>query len=178
MKLLAFLGNPGDKYKRSRHNIGFIIGEYFCDTRGIVPSQKKFNSFCGVGKVDGVEVCALFPLTYMNASGDAVAQAAMFYKIAPSDIIVVHDEIEFPFGKTDVKFSGGHKGHNGVRSIVQRLGTGDFARLRFGVGRPEHPAISVADYVLGNFLSEEMSRIMEMLPDVSSLLAEEIKVAR
>lgn len=175
MKILAFLGNPGNRYLRTRHNIGFIIGEYLCDRSGIVPKQRKFGSFCGTGSLDGTDVCALFPQTFMNNSGLAVEQAASFYKLAPSDVIAVHDEIEFPFGKFGVKFGGGHKGHNGIRSIVQHLGSPDFARFRFGVGRPDNPAVSVADYVLSSFSSEEMKAVMDAMPDILTMLKAELK---
>lgn len=179
MKIIAFLGNPGNQYKRNRHNVGFIVGEYFCDTHLINPGQKKFHSFTGTGSVNHSEICVLFPQTYMNNSGQAVVEAVNFYKQKAADVIIVHDEIELPFGKLAVKFGGGHKGQNGLRSITQHLGTADFARLRFGVGRPENPNISVAEYVLGNFFPEEMTRIIdELLPLSSSLLEQEILINR
>jgi PTH1 family peptidyl-tRNA hydrolase len=170
MKIIAFLGNPGRKYAGNRHNIGFIIGEYFARRHGIAPSQKKFSALLGAGSVNGVDVCLVFPQTYMNASGEAVSQVMNFYKEEASSLIAVHDEIEFVFARFAMKSGGGHKGHNGIRSIMQQTGTGDFQRLRFGVGRPENPNVPVADYVLGNFLPEEMARIEELLPEVSFLL--------
>ncbi len=175
MKIIVFLGNPGRQYLRSRHNIGFITGEYFCDHNGIVPSQKKFQAFTGTGNVEGTDVCVLFPQTFMNLSGESVVQAVKFYKASPSDVIVVHDEIEFPFGKTGVKKGGGHKGHNGIRSVAQLLGTPDFVRIRFGVGRPDNPKIPVADYVLGCFLPEEMDSVMKLLPETEKLIKEQLR---
>ena len=178
MKLLVFLGNPGSKYARNRHNAGFIAGEYFSDKHSIKLDQKKFNSFSGRASINGTETCVLFPLTFMNSSGEAVIKALNFYKEKPENIIAVHDEIELPFGHLAVKFGGGHKGHNGLRSIIEHAGTADFARLRFGVGRPPHPDIEVADFVLGNFLQEEMSRVMEILPETASMIEKEIAVIR
>ena len=178
MKILVFLGNPGSKYARNRHNAGFITGEYFSDKHSIKLDKKKFNSFSGRASVNGIEICVLFPLTFMNSSGESVIKALNFYKEKPENIIAVHDEIELPFGRLAVKFGGGHKGHNGLRSIIERAGTPDFARFRFGVGRPPHPDIEVADFVLGNFLPEEMSRIMEILPETASMLEQEIAVVR
>ncbi|MDR3237473.1 MAG: aminoacyl-tRNA hydrolase [Spirochaetia bacterium] len=178
MKIIAFLGNPGRQYARNRHNAGFIAGEYFCDKHSIKPGQKKFSSFVGTGTVNDTELCLLFPQTFMNNSGEAVAKALNFYKEKAANIIAVHDEIELPFGKLALKFGGGHKGHNGLRSIIDHVDTADFARLRFGVGRPDNPEIDVADYVLGNFFSEEMSRIIELLPETAAILEKEIAAER
>ena len=174
MKIVAFLGNPGKKYARNRHNIGFIIGEYFASRYSIPAGQKKFSALTGTGVIERADVCLIFPQTYMNNSGEAVSQALKFYREGPDNLIVVHDEIEFVFGKFAMKFGGGHKGNNGIRSIIQHLDTADFHRLRFGVGRPENPNISVADYVLGSFLPEEMEKINGLLPEVSELLASSI----
>jgi PTH1 family peptidyl-tRNA hydrolase len=178
MKIIAFLGNPGSKYAKNRHNAGFITGEYFADKHLVKLEQKKFNAWSGRGEINGVEVCLLFPLTFMNNSGESVLKAMNFYKKTPADIIVVHDEIELPFGQLALKFGGGHKGQNGLRSIINHTGSSDFARLRFGVGRPDNPNISVADFVLGNFLPDEMSRVMEILPETAALLEEEITKER
>ncbi|MCL2025438.1 MAG: aminoacyl-tRNA hydrolase [Leptospirales bacterium] len=178
MKIIAFLGNPGSKYARNRHNAGFITGEYFSDKHSIKLDKKKFNSFSGRTSINGIEICVLFPLTFMNNSGEAVIKAMNFYKEKPENIIAVHDEIELPFGRLALKFGGGHKGHNGLRSIIHHTGSADFARLRFGVGRPTNPEIDVADFVLGNFFPEEMNRVMEILPETASMLEEEIAVVR
>ena len=174
MVLIAFLGNPGKKYTTTRHNIGFLIGEYFTNKYGIKCTQKAFLGFVGMGKVEGKDVCVLVPHTYMNNSGKSVSQALNFYKIEPKSLIAVHDEIEFTFGRFEMKFGGGHKGHNGIRSIMSFIDTGDFSRLRFGVGRPDDPRISVSDYVLGNFLDSELEDIKGKLPDVCDMLVKVI----
>lgn len=175
MIVLAFLGNPGRKYARTRHNIGFIVGEALAAEEGISLKQKQFKGITGTGKIAGREVLFLFPQTYMNNSGEAVQAACRYYRIEPGQIITCHDEIEYAFGRVEMKFGGGHRGHNGIRSIIQHTGSPDFHRLRFGVGRPEHPDLSVADYVLGKFFPEEEKKIEELFPSIFSLITETIK---
>ncbi len=155
MKIIACLGNPEKKYAFNRHNIGFAVGDYLAGKFGVSVNKNSFSSFCGSGKIDGVDVLFLFPQTYMNNSGKAVAAAKEFYHSEISDIIAIHDELEIPFGSVNVKKGGGHKGHNGIRSIASSLGSADFYRLRFGIGRPVNTAMSIADYVLSNFSDEE-----------------------
>ena len=167
MKLIVCLGNPGRNYIKNRHNIGFIIGEHFAELYRIRISEKSFSSLCGSGKIDTTNVLIIFPQTYMNSSGTAVQQALNFYKIDPEELIVIHDELEFQFGRVEKKFGGGHKGHNGLRSIIDRIGAANFYRIRFGVGRPENSNIPVADHVLSNFTSEELDKIKELLPEIS-----------
>ena len=166
--LVVGLGNPGRNYIKNRHNIGFIIGEHFADLYSIRISEKSFSSLCGSGKVETANVLLICPQTYMNSSGYAAQHAHNFYKIDPEDLIVIHDELEFQFGRVEKKFGGGHKGHNGLRSIIDRIGTANFYRIRFGVGRPENSNIPVADYLLSNFTLEEMDKIKELLPETSN----------
>lgn len=123
MKIIAFLGNPDKKYLRTRHNIGFIIGDDFASRHGIGAGKKMFQSRCGTGKVNGTDVCILFPETYMNSSGDAVSPCLGYFRETPANLIVVHDEIEMPFGEFNSRFGGGHRGHNGLRSIIARTGS-------------------------------------------------------
>ncbi len=170
MKLIAGLGNPGNIYAKTRHNIGSIIGIEFAGFKSIPVKKKMFSSITGTGLIDTQDVCILLPQTFMNVSGEAVSAALNYYKLKPDDLIVIHDEIELSFGNFKTKFGGGHKGHNGLRSIIQHVGSGDFHRLRFGVGRPQDPRISVADYVLANFLPEEITTISDTLPAVYDML--------
>jgi peptidyl-tRNA hydrolase, PTH1 family len=174
MKIIACLGNYSKKYDNTRHNIGFQIGLNLADRFNININQKSFSSKFGKGKINGIESIILFPQTYMNNSGKAVSGAINFYKEDFSNLIVVHDEIELKFADIKVKFSGGHKGHNGLRSIFQESGENDFHRLRFGVGRPENPNVPVADYLLSRFSSEEMSEIDRIMPDTVDILIEMI----
>ncbi|MBN1533705.1 MAG: aminoacyl-tRNA hydrolase [Spirochaetes bacterium] len=168
MVVISFLGNPGMKYRRNRHNIGFIIGAHLADTWGIRVSKSAFSAFCGTGQMESRDLLLMMPQTYMNQSGGPVKQALAYHRVDPSSLIVVHDEIELPFGDFRIKTGGGHKGHNGLRSIIEQLGTPDFRRLRFGVGRPDNQMLSVADYVLSDFSSDEMARIEALLPEIDS----------
>jgi len=170
MKVIACLGNPGKKYRRNRHNIGFIIAGLLSEIYNITLSENKFSSVMGRGRIGVTDTLILLPQTYMNNSGTAVQKAMDFYKTGPGDLIVIHDEIELPFGEFRKKFGGGHKGQNGLRSIIQHTGTSDFHRLRFGVGRPENPNMSVADHVLSDFTSGELEKVTELLPGVKDLL--------
>ncbi|MBP7735085.1 MAG: aminoacyl-tRNA hydrolase [Spirochaetes bacterium] len=175
MFVIACLGNPGKKYSKNRHNIGFIMGDYIAERYGIQVSASSFDSVSGKGTIDGIEALLLMPQTYMNNSGGPVRQALAFYKVPPEFLVAIHDDIELPFGECRSKFGGGHKGQNGIRSIIQELGTPDFHRIRFGVGRPENPEVAVADHVLSNFSGEELSRIRDNAPAVMDMVVSIMK---
>ncbi len=170
MIILAFLGNPGLKYSRTRHNIGFMAGVKFAEINNIKINKKAFLSETGSGKIDDRDVLLLFPQTYMNESGKAVKKAMDFYGVKHSELIVFHDELELKFGEIKTKFSGGHKGHNGLRSIIAETGSADFHRVRFGIGRPENESMSVSDHVLSRFSPEETAEIEKMIPDMMKAL--------
>lgn len=170
MFVIACLGNPGKKYAKNRHNIGFLLGDFAAGMFGITLGSSSFNSCSGKGLIRDRESLILLPLSFMNESGGPVRKAMDFYKVPPERLVVIHDEIELPFGEFRKKFGGGHKGHNGIRSIMQEIGTPDFHRIRFGVGRPDNPEIGVADYVLSNFTGEELTRIRELAPSVVEML--------
>jgi PTH1 family peptidyl-tRNA hydrolase len=167
MKIIAFLGNPGTKYKNNRHNAGFIVGRIIAKDLNISLKKKEFHSICGTGKVGGNESLIILPETYMNNSGLAVNSAMRYYNSGPEDLIVVHDEIELPFGEIRVKTGGGHKGHNGIRSIGRQIGSLEFTRVRIGVGRPLNPEMQVADYLLSDFTSEELNAIKDLYQQVA-----------
>jgi peptidyl-tRNA hydrolase, PTH1 family len=158
MKIIACLGNPGDRYRNTRHNIGFIVGKYLADHYSIPVTKKGFSAVYGVGRSGVNDLLFIFPQTFMNMSGVSISAALSFYKEDASSLIVIHDEIELPFGEIRKKNGGGHKGHNGLRSLIQHVATNDFIRIRFGVGRPEGD-IDVADYVLSDFSSEERDKL-------------------
>jgi len=170
MIILAFLGNPGRKYSRTRHNSGFIIGEKIARENGIKINKKNFMSETGTGPVEGHDALLMFPQTFMNISGQAVKKAMDFYRTDHSSLIVVHDELELPFGEVRHKTGGGHKGHNGLRSIIAETGSADFHRIRFGIGRPENPAMDVSDYVLSSFTAEEYEKIDSLMPAVTKII--------
>lgn len=175
MIILAFLGNPGSKYSRTRHNIGFMTGEYFASSYGIRINKKAFSAETGTGRIEGKDVLLLFPQTFMNLSGQSVAKAMDFYNVKPAELIVVHDELELPFGDIKLKTGGGHKGHNGLRSIIAEAGSADFHRIRFGIGRPVNPQMDVADHVLSVFSKDEMDELPKLLPVAADMITSLIK---
>ena len=155
MRLIVGLGNPGSRYARNRHNIGFMAVEAIARRHGFPVFRNRFKGELAEGTIGGGRRLLLCPQTFMNASGEAVLAAMSFYKIAPSEIVVIHDEIDLRPGKLRVKRGGGSAGHNGLRSIDALLGA-DYWRVRIGVG---HPGVKelVQPYVLQNFTAEEVS---------------------
>lgn len=162
LNLVVGLGNPGERYAGTRHNIGFMLAERVASETGIALKRKGHQGIYGTGRIDGREVTILLPQTFMNRSGVSVGSAFKSLGVAPGDLIVAHDDIDLPFGSLRIKVGGGHGGHNGVRSICNILGTGDFIRLRMGVGRP-HSGGDVAGYVLSSFSATERNRLKEVL---------------
>jgi PTH1 family peptidyl-tRNA hydrolase len=156
--LIAGLGNPGARYARSRHNVGFIIVDRLARAHGLEFSRRRFNAEIAEGQIGGRRVILAKPQTFMNASGDAVGKLYAFYKIAPSDLLVVYDDLDLPLGKLRLRADGSSGGHHGMESIIARIGTPDFPRLRVGIGRP-NPDADI-DHVLGAFEPEERA-IME-----------------
>ncbi len=153
IKLIVGLGNPGPKYQWTRHNAGFMVLDRLAEIIRVPVDRTKFGGLSGEGAWLGVRLVLLKPQTFMNLSGRAVAEAARFYKIPAADIIVVHDELDVPFGQLRLKEGGGHGGHNGLRSVIAELGSADFLRLRVGIGRPDKG--SAEKYVLTPFPAEE-----------------------
>jgi PTH1 family peptidyl-tRNA hydrolase len=154
VRLVVGLGNPGNAYKRTRHNIGFMVVDQIAEDFSIALVKQKFDTVFGRGTVDGVEVVLAKPMAFMNRSGPQVQKIAGYYRILSEDMLVVHDDIDLAFGRIKIKEKGGDGGHKGVRSIIDAFGGGDFVRLRMGVGRPE-AGISATDHVLGKFTLQE-----------------------
>jgi PTH1 family peptidyl-tRNA hydrolase len=150
--LIVGLGNPGREYESSRHNAGFLVVDELRRRAGLPDFKEKFSGVWTKGDAFGQPIAILKPLTYMNLSGDSVQPCAAFLKIAPADIVVVHDETDLPWKDVRLKVGGGHAGNNGIRSVIQRLGTPEFVRVRVGVGKPG-PGFKgdVADWVLSGF---------------------------
>ena len=155
MRLVVGLGNPGSRYAKNRHNIGFMAVEVIARRHRYPGFRSRFKGELGEGSIDGERVLLLKPQTFMNASGESVGEAARFYKLLPSEVFVIHDEIDLRPGKMRVKRGGGSAGHNGLRSIDALFGT-DYWRVRIGVG---HPGVKelVQPYVLQNLPGEELS---------------------
>ena len=160
MRLLVGLGNPGPKYGRTRHNIGFRVAREAARKLGAeLGANSRWNALVGKAR----DIAVLLPQAFMNLSGEAVGQAARFWKVPADGILVVHEEIDLEFGRIQVKPGGGDAGHNGLASIRRHLGTGDTLRLRFGVGRPPEQWEG-ADWVLAKFSSEEEKALEELVP--------------
>ncbi len=161
VKLIVGLGNPGSRYQWTRHNAGFMVLDRLSHLAGIPVAKKGSSALSGEGFWLGHRLILLKPQTFMNLSGRSLAEVARFYKIHNEEIIVVHDDLDIPFGSVRLKKGGGHGGHNGLRSILSDFGTGDFIRLRIGIGRPVRG--DVVDYVLQPFSANEMQDLASVL---------------
>ena len=155
MKLIVGLGNPGKEYDGTRHNIGFAVVDELRRRHDLPFPSEKFKGLLMKGRVADADVLLFEPQTYMNLSGDAVIEAVQFYKVdAKNDLIVVHDDLDLPLGELRVQKNASSAGHNGVKSVIERLGTQDFTRVRVGIGRPSDRT-PVEDYVVMGFTEEE-----------------------
>jgi len=169
LKLVVGLGNPGLRYKNSRHNAGFMILERFSDLYDIVINQSLFNSELGKGKINGETVILAEPQTFMNLSGVSVRRLADYFRIAADDLIVLHDDLDLPFQTIRLKSGGGHGGHKGLLSLMEHMGNGDFGRIRFGIGKPARKSM-VEGYVLEHFSSEEAESLFEVTDKAAAAL--------
>ncbi len=162
MKLIIGLGNPGDRYRFSRHNMGHLTLDELAAEYGISLRRKKFDADIGEGTIGGASVLLVKPRTFMNLSGTAVAKTAAFFKIGIEDMIVVHDDLDLAFGTVRVKEGGGPGGHKGLISLIQHMGGREFIRVRLGIGKPLLKGM-VEDYVLQLFSRDEMAVLPEIL---------------
>lgn len=165
MRLLVGLGNPGERYAHNRHNIGFMAIEKIAERHRFAPWRARFQGHIAEGVIDGEKVMALKPQTYMNLSGQSVGEAARFFKVHTSEIIVMYDEIELAAGKIKVKLGGGSAGHNGIKSIDAHIGP-EYWRLRLGVGRPPTKE-EVHGHVLSDFAKADQEWLAKLLEAVS-----------
>lgn len=171
MYLLVGLGNIGREYELTRHNFGFLLLDQIVQDYGFFEQSKKFKSEVFFGEIDGKKVIAIKPQTFMNRSGSSVLEAANFFKIEPKNILVLHDDIDLELGKVRVKIGGGNAGHNGLKSIDDVIGK-NYARLRFGIGRPQNSEFAVSDYVLGKFSREEIEKVKRINEKISDFIDE------
>lgn len=164
MLLVVGLGNPGREYASHRHNVGFMAVDALADEVRADPFREKFSGQVARAEIAGEQAILLKPMTFMNGSGRSVQPAMAFYKVEPARLLVIHDELDLPFGTVRLKVGGGHAGHNGLRSIMSHVGTGDFGRIRVGIGRPP-PTFGgeVADYVLSSFDAIERAALPDCL---------------
>ena len=153
--IVAFLGNPGLKYNGTRHNAGFMAADAMEKKLGVRINKMRFKALTQTVDIGSHRVLLMKPQTYLNLSGDAIAQAAKFYKVPPERVIVVSDETALPIGKLRIRRGGSAGGHNGLKSIIARLGTDQFPRIRLGVGAPPHPDYDMADWVLAAFKGQD-----------------------
>ena len=178
MKLIVGLGNPGFLYARNRHNIGFMCVSHLAKMQKIPFDRKQGAARTGIGNIAGYKVVVARPQTYMNASGESVNTLMKKLNVAPSDLIVIHDDLDLPVGKIRLRLGGSSGGHKGIDSIISRIGTRDFYRIRVGIGRPDGGESSdaakeeaVIAYVLSDFTAEEKKVIDKTIPQVSEAIA-------
>ncbi len=172
--LVVGLGNPGPKYETTRHNVGFMALDHFAASSNCPLRQGKFSGeFCRQ-RLFSQQVCLVKPMTFMNRSGSCVAAFVRFFKIPLANILIIHDDLDLPFSRVKVVAGGGAGGHNGVRSIIQALGTKKIARVKIGIGRPaldeNGHGIPVDHYVLSEFSSDETKTLTNLLPKVDEAI--------
>lgn len=160
-KLLAGLGNPGTKYIWTRHNAGFMVLDRLAHHAGVTIAKKAFSGLYSETSYWGERLHLLKPQTFMNLSGRSVSPALHYHKLSLDDLIVIHDDLDIPFGQIKLKIGGGHGGHNGLRSLLQELGSGEFTRIRVGIDRSKFG--DSADYVLSPFSKNEMAVLSDLL---------------
>lgn len=165
MKLIVGLGNPGIKYAQTRHNVGFVAVDRLSEAWGIPVNSFKWNADVGEGHIRGEKVILCKPQTFMNRSGLAVRPAVDYFNLDIEDLVIVYDDLDLPPGKIRLRLKGSAGGHNGMKSVIQHLGTDHFKRIRIGIGRPESPH-PVTDYVLRPFAKDEEESVADALDRV------------
>jgi PTH1 family peptidyl-tRNA hydrolase len=171
--LVVGLGNPGSKYQNHRHNVGFMVIDRLAQLHGREPFRDKFQGQFAKGSLDSNELGLLKPQTFMNLSGQPTQKAMAFFKVELAQLIVVHDELDLPFGTVRVKVGGGAAGHNGIKSIVQCCGGPEFVRIRVGIGRPR--SATGAAYVLSDFSREECAELPDVVESASLAASDVVK---
>ena len=161
--LLVCLGNPGREYAETWHNVGFLAADRLAEKTGARIDRLKFRALTGVVELGGQRVLVMKPQTYMNLSGEAAGEAARFYKLPPERVLVISDDVALPIGKMRIRAGGSAGGHNGLKSIIQHLGSDAFPRIRVGVGAPAHPEYEMVDWVIGRFTPAERKELTAML---------------
>ena len=157
--LIVFLGNPGPRYAFTRHNAGFLTADAAEKLLNVSIDRLRFRALTATAEIGGEKVLLMKPRTFMNLSGEAVGQAARFYKIPPEHVLVVSDEVSLPVGSLRIRLKGSAGGHNGLKSVIAHLGTDAFPRIRLGVGSAPHPGYDMADWVLSAFQNEDAETI-------------------
>ena len=166
--LFVFLGNPGPRYAGTRHNAGFMVGEALSKSLGVKINRARWRALTATADVSGHKVLLMLPQTLMNLSGEAVGPAAKFYKLPPERVLVFSDEMALPPGSVRIRTGGSAGGHNGLKSIIARLGGENFPRIRIGVGAKPRPDYDLADWVLGKFPPDDAKALADRLPDLEA----------
>jgi len=166
MYLIVGLGNPGEKYTFTRHNVGFLFIDYLCQKTNTTLNKQKFRGLYAKTRLKGEEVIVVKPQTFMNLSGECVRDICAFYKIPPEKVIVVHDDTALHVGSLRIRSTGSDGGHNGIKSIIYSLGENTFTRCKVGVGAPPRKDYDLADWVLGGFLEEEKKEVYACITNV------------
>lgn len=169
MKLIVGLGNPGNQYELTRHNTGFMVMDRVADKCGVNINQKKFKALIAITTIMGEKVLLMKPQTFMNLSGEAIQAAAHFYQIQPEDICVIYDDLDMPCGRLRLREKGSAGGHNGIKSIIQHLGTQEFPRIRVGIDKSTYDTI---DYVMGRFTADQLPLMEKSLDKAANAAIE------
>lgn len=159
--IICGLGNPGTEYENTRHNVGFRTVDTLSSKAGIDVRRIRFKGLTGTGEIAGHKVLLLKPNTYMNLSGTAVQEAAAFYKVPPEHCLIISDDVSLDVGKLRMRRNGSAGGHNGLKSIINMLGSQEFPRIKIGVGKKPHPDYDLADWVLGKFTPDEQKTLAD-----------------
>ena len=169
--LIVGLGNPGEKYENTRHNVGFQVVDELAERQNAPVQKLKFKALTNLLTISGEKVLVMKPVTYMNLSGEAVRPAADFYKIPPERILVISDDTALDPGKLRIRQKGSAGGHNGLKNIIQHLGTDQFPRIKIGVGEKPHPDYDMADWVLSKFTGEDLKTIQVAVKKAADAVA-------
>lgn len=175
MKIIAGLGNPGQKYDKTKHNTGFMTMDHYLDEKGLSLDKDKFEGLWTKQKINGEDVILLEPQTYMNESGRSVSQVANFFKVDPEDILIIQDDMDMPIGKIRIRANGKSGGHNGIKSIIRDLGTEKFNRLKIGIRHPKNA--TVVSWVLTPF-NDEQQKLMDDVFDTSVKIIDDFIAGR
>ncbi len=166
VKIIVGLGNPGDKYAATRHNVGFMAIDYLAEQYGIKVDRIKFKGLYGEVRLGGEKVLLLKPQTFMNLSGESVREMCEFYKVPMEDVVVIYDDISMKVGSLRIREKGSAGGHNGIKNIIYQMQTDIFPRIKVGVGAKPHPDYDLADWVLGHFSQEDHKTLSELMPSI------------
>lgn len=172
MKMIVGLGNPGDEYKNTRHNVGFLILDNYANSKNIV-FKEKFNGLYSKVNLDNECFLLLKPLSYMNLSGEVVKKYSNYFKIKPEDILVIQDDLDLPVGKIKIKFKGSCGGHNGIRNIIENLKTEYFPRFKIGIDKNNN--ISIINYVIGKLSKEDMIKLSKIMNFSNDIIEDFVK---